>query len=410
MAGLQRVVVTGIGVISALGNTREAFWESLSAGRSGIGPFTRTFERAGASNPRFNSVAEVRDYDPEAHFEPRDLSFMDRFVQFGLLAAAEAVAQSGIEWTPDLQARAAVVTGSCMSGRSVEEDGYWELFHNGRNRVHPLTIPLSMANAATSHISMRWGLQGPAWTVSTACASSSHAIGQAFHMVRSGAAPAALAGGTEAPMFLGGLKAWEAMRVISRDTCRPFSADRTGLILGEGAAMLVLEPLEAALARGAEILGEIVGFGASADAGHITQPTAGGPARAMRSALSDAGIAPEEIGYINAHGTATEANDRTESEAIYQVFGERASSLPVSSTKSMHGHTLGAAGAIEAAATILALKNGLLPPTANFSQADPGCPLDVIPNVARATDAHAALSNSFAFGGLNAVLAFRKYA
>jgi nodulation protein E len=256
---------------------------------------------------------------------------------------------------------------------------------------------------------MEFGLHGPAYTISTACSSSAHAIGNALWMVRSGAAPLAIAGGSEAPLFLGGLKAWEAMRVVSPDTCRPFSANRSGMILGEGAAMLILEPLERALARGAKPLAEIVGFGMSADACHVTQPSAEGAARAMRSALRDGNLAPEQVGYINAHGTATEANDRMEATAIHAVFGSRAGALPVSSTKSMHGHTLGAAGAIEAVATVLALRNGVLPPTANHSQADPECDLDVIPNQAREASVEVALSQSFAFGGLNAVLAFRAW-
>lgn len=407
--GPHRVVVTGVGVISALGHNTQTFWDSLIACRSGIGPLGSTLHRIESAPLRFENVAEVRDYNPEQYFEARELSFMDRFAQFAMLPAREAIEQSGIEWTPELRDRTAVVTGSCMGGRGAEENGYWELFHNLRTRVHPLTIPLGMSNAGASHISMRWGLQGPAYTVSTACASSGHAIGQAFHMVRSGAAPAAIAGGSEAPLFQGGMKAWEAMRVISRDTCRPFSADRSGLIIGEGGAMLMLEPLEAALARGARPLAEIVGFGATADAGHITQPTSSGPARAMQQALSDGGLAPEEIGYINAHGTATEANDRIETEAIRTVFGPHADRLPISSTKSMHGHTLGAAGALEAVATILTLCKGTLPPTANYSRPDPACDLDVIPNAAREEHVGAALSNSFAFGGLNAVLAFKAW-
>jgi nodulation protein E len=289
----------------------------------------------------------------------------------------------------------------------VEEVGYYELFHNGRSRVHPLTIPLSMNNAGASHICMQFGLEGPAYTVSTACASSTHAIGQAFWMVRSGAAPIAITGGSEAPFFLGSLKAWEAMRVISKDTCRPFSAERTGLVLGEGAAMLVLEPLEAALARGARPLAEIVGFGMSADASHITQPLATGAVRAMRGALRDAALRPEQVGYINAHGTATEANDRIETAAIRCTFGAHADKLAVSSTKSMHGHALGAAGALEAVASILSLRHGILPPTANFLTPDPACDLDVVPNESRKASVEASLSNSFAFGGLNAVLAFK---
>lgn len=409
MAAPHRVVVTGVGIISALGHDADQFWESLIHCRSGIAPLRSTLNRVDAAPLRFENVAEVRDFNPENYFESRELSFMDRFAQFAVLPAQQAITQSGIEWTPELRERTAVITGSCMGGRGAEENGYWELFHNHRTRVHPLTIPLGMSNAGTSHITMRWGLQGHAYTISTACASSGHAIGQAFHLVRSGVVPAAIAGGSEAPLFLGGMKAWEAMRVISRDTCRPFSADRSGLIIGEGGAILVLEPLEAALARGAKPLAEIVGYGATADAGHITQPTASGPARAMRQALSDANVTPEEVGYINAHGTATEANDRTETQAIHEIFGDHVKNLAISSSKSMHGHTLGAAGALEAVATILALQRGILPPTANYRVPDPACDLDVIPNAARELSVEVALSNSFAFGGLNAVLAFKAW-
>ena len=265
-----------------------------------------------------------------------------------------------------------------------------------------------MANAGTSCIAREYGITGPSYTVSTACASATHAIGQAFWMVRNGLVDAAIAGGSEAPFSLGFLKAWEAMRIIAPDTCRPFSRDRKGLILGEGAAMLILEPLEHAQARGAKIWGEIVGFGMSSDAYHLTQPLAEGAARAMRAALEDAAVGSDAIGYINAHGTGTQANDVTEAQAIHQVFGAHAGKLAVSSTKSMHGHALGAAGALEAAATLMALDEGLIPPTANFTEADPACALDVVPNVARAAHIEWALSNSFAFGGLNAVLAFRK--
>jgi nodulation protein E len=399
---MTRVVVTGIGVISAIGNTREAFWESLTAGRPGFSALEPLY----GFSVRFKEAARVRDYDPEAHFS-RELSFLDRFGQFAVIAAREAVAQAGIEWTPDLLENTAIVTGSCMGGRAVEENGYWELFHCERNRVHPLTIPMSMSNAGASQISVDLGVQGPAFTISTACASSAHALGQAFSLVQSGAVPMAIAGGSEAPLFLGGLKAWEAMRVVSADTCRPFSANRSGLMLGEGAAMLVLEPLDAALARGARPLAELAGFGMSADAAHITQPSAAGEARAIRSALRSAGLSPEQVGYVNAHGTATEVNDRVETASLRCAFGEHADRLAISSTKSMHGHTLGAAGAIEAAATVMALERGVLPPTANYTQPDPACDLDVIPNHAREEQVEAALSSSFAFGGLNAVLAFR---
>ena len=402
---MRRVVITGLGVISALGENQVEFWKALAAGRSAIGEITSL----DPTQFRFKNAAEVKGYDPEAVFPSKELAFLDRFAQFALISADEAMKQAGVEWTQELRERTAIVTGSCLGGRGAEEAGYWELFHHNRTRVHPLTIPMSMSNAGASHISMRYGIQGPTYTVSTACSSSAHAIGQAFWMVRSGIAPMAIAGGSEAPIFLGGLKAWEAMRVISKDTCRPFSADRSGLVLGEGGAMLVMEPLEEALARGAKPLGEIVGFGMSSDASHITQPSPEGAARAMKNAITDSGLAIEQFGYINAHGTATQANDKSETAGIRQVFGQLCNKLAVSSTKSMHGHTLGAAGALEAVASVLTLRNGILPPTANFTTFDPECDLDVVPNESRAASVEACLSSSFAFGGLNAVLAFKAY-
>jgi len=265
-----------------------------------------------------------------------------------------------------------------------------------------------MANAAASYISMEFGVTGPTYTLSTACSSANHAIGMAFHMVRHGMADVALTGGSEAPFSLGHLMAWDAMRVVAPDTCRPFSRDRRGMILGEGSGMLVLETLDSARARGAPIYAEIVGFGMSADAHHITQPTVEGPVRALRAALEDGALRPEQIGYVNAHGTGTTANDVTETRAVRTTFGEHANQLMVSSTKSMHGHALGAAGALEAAATVLALRHGTIPPTVNYLAPDPECDLDVVPNVARQVQIEAALSNSFAFGGLNAVLAFQR--
>jgi len=317
------------------------------------------------------------------------------------------VAGAGIEWTPELREGAAIVTGSCVGGQSTEDIGFHDVYKNGLNRVHPLTIPKTMANAGASHISMEFGITGPSFTISTACSSAAHAIGQAYWMVRSGITDLAITGGSEAPFSFGILKAWEAMRVVSPDTCRPFSKDRRGMVLGEGAAMMTLEPLDRARARGAAILAEVVGFGMSADACHITQPSAEGAARAMRAALRDGGLSPEQIGYINAHGTGTVANDVTETSAIKTVFGAHAGKLAVSSTKSMHGHALGAAAALECLATVLGMRSGVLPPTANFNQPDPECDLDVIANQARPASVEYALSNSFAFGGLNAVLALR---
>jgi nodulation protein E len=400
---MRRVAITGLGAISALGRTVGEFAAALRDGRSGIGPI----ESADASLLRFPNGAEVRGYSHQPYFEDRRADFIDRFAQFAVIAAREAVADAGIEWTPELRERAAIVTGSCVGGQSTEDTGFTDLYKKGLNRVHPLTIPKTMANAGASHISMEFGITGPSFTISTACSSAGHAIGQAYAMVRSGMTDLALAGGSEAPFSMGILKAWEAMRVVSTDTCRPFSKDRRGMMLGEGGAMLVLEPLEAAVARGARVHAEIVGFGMSADACHITQPSAEGAARAMRAALRDAGLAPERVGYINAHGTATAANDISEVAAIRAVFGSHAERLQVSSTKSMHGHTLGAAAALEALATVLALRDGVLPPTANYREPDPDCDLDVIPNESRQSQVEYALSNSFAFGGLNAVLAFR---
>jgi nodulation protein E len=400
---MRRVAITGTGAISALGRNAAQFAESLRLGRCGIGPI----ESADMSLVRFQNGAEVKQYTHQPYFEDRRADFMDRFAQFAVIAAREAGAEAGIEWTPELRENAAIVTGSCVGGQSTEDIGFIEIYKFGRNRVHPLTIPKTMANAGASHISMEFGITGPAFTISTACASAAHAIGQAFGMVRSGMADLAITGGSEAPFSLGILKAWEAMRVVSPETCRPFSKDRRGMILGEGAAMFVLEPLEAAQARGARIHAELVGFGMSADACHITQPSIDGAARAMRAALRNARLAPEQIGYINAHGTATLANDLTETAAIRQVFGAHADHLAISSTKSMHGHALGAAAALECLATTIALRDGVLPPTANFNGPDPECDLDVIPNIARVQQVEYALSNSFAFGGLNAVLVLK---
>jgi len=399
---MERVVVTGVGVISALGNSIEEFRASLFAGRSGIHALTLVDPNLF----RFTRGAEVRYYDVGSHMDERTADLMDRFAQFAVISARAAVAHAALQWTPRLRERTAIITGSCLGGQTSEDASFYDLYHKGRPHVHPLTIPRAMANAGASHISMDLGITGPSYTISTACSSSAYAIGQAFWMVRGGAVDAALAGGSEAPFSVGVLKAWDSLRVVSDDTCRPFSKNRRGMILGEGAAMLVLEPRSAALARGAPIWAEIVGFGMSSDAGHLTRPSPDGAAQAMRSALLDAGLSPDAIGYINAHGTGTPANDASETKAIRMVFEDHAARLAVSSTKSMHGHALGAASAIEAAATILALRCGVLPPTVNYVEPDPECAIDVVPNEARATQVEYAMSNSFAFGGMNAVLVF----
>ncbi len=388
-------------MISALGADRIAFWQSLAEGRSGIRPI----ESIDRQQFRFQNGAEVSAYDPQRYFEEKQIGLTDRFAQYAVIAAREAVAQSGIVFSNP--ARTAIVTGSCVGGQGAMDDGFVDMYKKGLPRVNPMMIPRVMANSGASQISMGFGITGPTYTVSTACSSSNHAIGQAYQMVRYGMADSAITGGSEAVFSYGFLKAWEAMRVVSPDTCRPFSKDRRGLVLGEGGAMLVLETLEAARARGAEILGEVVGFGMSSDAHHITQPSPDGAALAMTAAMKDGGIEPESVGYVNAHGTGTIANDVSETAAIRKAFGAHADRLLVSSTKSMHGHALGAAGAIEAVATLLALQNGIIPPTANFTEADPLCDLDIVPNTARAAEVEFAISNSFAFGGLNAVLVFR---
>ncbi len=400
----QRVAITGMGIISPLGANLAETWSSLVEGKSGIAPI----QSLDVSKLRFQNGAEVRGFDPEQHFEPGQLSLLDRFAQFAVIAARQALAHSGLRITPEIAGKTAVVTGSCVGGQSSQDSAFQNLYQKNSPRVHPLLIPRTMANAGASHISMEFGISGPVYTISTACSSANHAMGQAFWMVRSGQVDAAITGGSEAPFSLGLLKAWEAMRVVSPDTCRPFSKDRKGLILGEGAAMLVLEPMEKAVSRGATIYGEIVGFGMTSDAGHITSPTVEGPVSAIRAALSDAQIAPEQISYINAHGTGTAGNDSTETRAVREVFGKHADRLAVSSTKSMHGHALGAAGALEAVATIMAMREKTIPPTANYTTPDPECDLDIVPNQARPAEVEFALSNSFAFGGLNAVLAFRK--
>jgi len=401
----RRVVITGLGIVSALGLDVAENWKALCEGRSGIAPLQGVDgSRVGL---KIQNAAQVRGFDPLKHFEGGKDAQLDRFAQFSVVAARDAIRDSGITLTTEVREECAIVCGSAVGGQSAIEAGFEDLWVNGRGRVHPLTIPKTMANAGASHIAMDLGLSGPAYTISTACSSANHAMGQAFRMVRDGLAELAVTGGAEAFFTVGMLKAWEAMRVISPDTCRPFSKDRKGMILGEGGAMLIFEPLEAARARGAKIYAEICGFGMTADAHHLTQPTVEGPARAMSAALREASLAPEEIGYINAHGTGTPGNDPVESRAIRKVFGAQADKIGVSSTKSMHGHALGAAGALEAIATVLALRNGILPPTANFTERDPECDLDYIPNQARKAQVGAALSNSFAFGGLNAVVAFR---
>jgi nodulation protein E len=401
---VKRVVITGAGTINALGKNVPDTFEAMREGRCGIGPLEfRDVERLS-----IRIGGQVKDYDPEARFNRQQISLYDRFTQFTLMAAEEAIAQSGLAFAGDLAAKAGVVLGTAGGGVSTWDDNYRSVYEDGKNRVHPFVVPKLMNNAAASHVSMAYNLKGPSFTVSTACASSNHAMAQAFQMVRSGMAPAMITGGSESMLCFGGVKAWEGLRVMSKDACRPFSANRNGMVQGEGAGIFVFEDYDHARARGAEILCEVIGFAMTSDASDIVMPSKQGAARAIKGALQDAGLNGDEVGYINAHGTGTAANDRTECAAVADAFGAHADKLMISSTKSMHGHLIGATGAVELLACIMALRDGVIAPTIGYEEPDPDCALDVVPNEARDAKVDVALSNAFAFGGLNAVLALRK--
>jgi len=403
---VKRVVVTGLGVLSPIGQNRDLFWQSLKEGRCGIGPITNI----AADKLNIRIAAEIKDFDPKAHFESKRIGVLDRVSQLGVVAAREALRDSGLDLTERLTEQTATIIGTGVGGMHTLDDSFQRIYGDQRaNRVHPFTIPRLMVNAATSHITMDLGLTGPAFSVASACASATHAIGQAFALVRAGMTPIALTGGTESCITFGTMRGWEAMRVMSADTCRPFSKGRSGMVLGEGAACLVLEERNHACARGARIYGELAGFGMTADARDITAPDVHGASRAIAAALSDAGLTPEDVDYVNAHGTGTAANDHTETLALHRVFGEHARRLQISSCKSMFGHALGAAGALEMVATALAIHHGVIPPTINFLDRDLACDLDYVPNETRQAAIGVALSNSFAFGGLNAVLALKRF-
>lgn len=402
---MHRVVITGLGCIAAPGNDVASFWSSIKSGTSAIGPISTVPH----DKLNIRVVGEIKGFDPAQHFDERRLMLLDRFSQLALVAAREAVKASGINFEGGLGAETAAIVGTGAGGMNTLEEAYAKLYGGtGSPRQVPLTIPRMMISAAASHLSMEFKTTGPCFATSSACSSANHAFGDAYWMVKSGRARAALAGGTEACLTYGTLKAWEAIRVMAPDTCRPFSGGRKGMVLGEGAGVAVLERYEDAKARGAPIVCELAGFGMTADAGDIVMPSDVGAAGAMTMALKDAGMDPSEIGYINAHGTGTLANDATETKAIKRTFGDHATKLMISSTKSMHGHLLGGAGAVELVAAAMALKDGAVPPTANYQRPDPACDLDYVPNEPRQAPIKAALSNSFAFGGLNAVLALRK--
>ncbi len=400
-----------MGVFASTGKGVESFFHNLLGGHSGVRRIT-LFDPSPLS---VQIAAEVPDYDPCEFFPPKRLDLLDRFTQFGLIAAGEALKTSGIEIRDEERPRFGVVMGSGMGGASTFDNGYYSLYARQATRLHPFTIPKIMHNAATSQVCMEFGAQGPSLTTATACSSSGHAIGEAFHLIKFGLADLMLAGGSEAPITFGMIRSWESVRVLAPGNgdparaCRPFSADREGLVMGEGAGMLLLEELEHARKRGAPIYAEVAGYGLSSDASHITQPSIQGPARAIRMALEEAGVSTEEVDYVNAHGTGTRLNDTTETQVLKEVFKDHAPRLAISSTKSMHGHTMGATGAIEMIATVLGTQRGLLPPTANYTQPDPECDLDYLPNQAREKKVRVAISNSFAFGGLNAVLLVRRF-
>ena len=401
---MKRVAITGAGTINPLGLDVETTFEAFREARPGIGPLDiRDIDRLGV-----RIGGQVRGWLPQTEFTPRQLSLYDRNTQFALVAAGQAIRQSGLTFQGALGQTSGVILGTAGGGIETADDSYRAVYSEGKNKVHPFVVPKMMANAAANHISMTWGLQGPSFTVSTACASSNHAMGLAFQMIRSGTAPVMVTGGSEAMLCFGGMKAWEGLRVMSEEACRPFSANRSGMVQGEGAGIFVFEEWESARNRGADILAEVVGFAMTSDASDIVLPCQAGAERAMKGALDSAGLNADEVDYINAHGTGTKANDKTECAAINGTFAGYSKNLMVSSTKSMHGHLIGATGAVELLACVMALRHGVVAPTIGYEQPDPECALDVVPNTARQAKVGVALSNAFGFGGGNAVIALKK--
>jgi nodulation protein E len=401
---MHRVVITGAGTINPLGGDVPSTLDAMREGRCGIGPLDiRDVDRLA-----IQIGGQVKGYDETVHFNRQQIALYDRFTQFTLIAAREALAQSGLTFSGELADRSGVVLGTSGGGLTTQDENYRAVYEEGKNRVHPLIVPKLMNNAAASHVSMEWNLRGPSFTVATACASSNHAMGQAFNMIRSGMAKVMVTGGSESMLCFGGIKAWEGLRVMSKDACRPFSATRNGMVQGEGAGIFVFEEFDHAKARGADILCEVIGFAMTSDASDIVTPSKQGAARAIAGAIRDARIGPSDVCYINAHGTGTAANDKTECAAVADVFGSHADRLMISSTKSMHGHLIGGTGAVELLACIMALRDGIVAPTIGYEEPDPECALDVVPNEAREAKVEVALSNAFAFGGLNAVMALRR--
>ena len=401
---MHRVVITGAGTVNALGHDVPETLEAMREGRCGIG----ALDFQDVDRLAIQIGGQVRGFEAEGRYNRQQMSLYDRFTQFTLAAAKEAIEQSGLSFSGEEAAKSGVILGTAAGGVSTWDQNYRLVYEEGKNRVHPFVVPKLMNNAAASHVSMEWNLKGPSFTVATACASSNHAMAQAFQMVRTGMAPVMVTGGSESMLCFGGVKAWEGLRVMSKDACRPFSANRNGMVQGEGAGVFVFEEYEHARARGADILCEVAGFAMSSDAADIVMPSKNGAARAMSGALADARVNADQVGYINAHGTGTAANDKTECAAVADVFGPHADKLMISSTKSMHGHLIGGTGAVELLACIMALRDGVIAPTIGYEEPDPECALDVVPNEARDADVDVVLSNAFAFGGMNAVLALRK--
>lgn len=400
---MRRVVITGAGMISPGGNDLESSWSAVRDARNLLAPATCARDDA----TRRQIVAAVRDFAAEERFDRRQIATLDPVSQYAVAAAREAVSSSGIDLARVAPERTRCIVGSGTGGECTHDEASRQVYQEGASRLHPMTVPRIMMSAVASQVAIDQRIKGGVYSISSACASASHAIGQAFADIRAGVADVALVGGSEACLTYGCIKGWQALHVLADDCCRPFSRGRRGLVLGEGAAMFVLEDYEAARSRGADILGELVGFGMSSDAGSITSPEADGMARAIRGALGDARLPVDAIDHVNAHGTGTGANDATESAALMTVFGDRLASIPVTANKSTLGHALGAAGAQELAMALMTLRHSTIPPTANFLDPDPACPIDCTPNEARDAAVRTVLSTSFAFGGLNAALVLR---
>lgn len=400
---MNRVVITGAGTVNALALDVEGTYAAFREGRCGI----TALDIRDRDRLSIGIGGQIHNWAPDHHFSRQQLGLLDRFAQFAVVAARQAVAQSGLSFDGDLGLDAGVVLGTAGGGLNTWDDNFRAVYAEGKNRVHPFVVPKLMHNAAASHISMELQLLGPSFTVATACASSNHAMGLAFQMIRAGSAKVMLTGGSESMLSFGGLKAWEGLRVMSNTACRPFSRNRDGMVQGEGAGVFVFENFDHAKARGADILAEVIGFSMTSDASDIVMPSKQGAARAISGALRDARLNVDDVGYINAHGTGTAANDRVECAAVSEVFGGHSRHLMMSSTKAMHGHLIGGTGAVELLACIMALRDGVIAPTIGYQDADPDCAVDIVPNVARQASVDVCLSNAFAFGGLNAVLALR---